>query len=176
MAACRYFTQFRLLNAGIAAAEFDRAMVRRSLTTMMCLIGAMFALCASAQAAPGVIATTPAHREAATVAALAKVGSPYHPGSAGPRRFDCSGLVTFAFQVAGVPLAGRSSYELWRHGARVRRGALQRGDLVWTWDRSLGHVGIYIGGNRYVHAPGTGRRVEVAMLPTGAGYVGAVRP
>ncbi len=166
----------RPLNAGAAPAEFACAMVRRTLTTTMCLLGAMLALTASAHAAPGVITTSPAQREAATVAALAKVGSPYHAGSAGPRRFDCSGLVTFAFKLAGAPLAGRSSYDLWRHGARIRRGALKRGDLVWTWDRTLGHVGIYIGGNRYVHAPGKGRRVEVAALPTGAGYIGAVRP
>jgi cell wall-associated NlpC family hydrolase len=123
-----------------------------------------------------VIATTAAQREAATVAALAKVGSPYHAGSAGPKRFDCSGLVTFAYRIAGSTLAARSSFDLWNHGARVRRGALQRGDLVWTWDRRLGHVGIYIGAGKYVHAPGKGRRVEVAALPVGAGYVGAVRP
>ncbi len=130
----------------------------------------------TALAAPGVIATTPEQREAATVEALAKVGAPYHAGAAGPKRFDCSGLVTHAFRVAGVTLGGRSSYDLWNHGARIRRGALQRGDLVWTWDRGLGHVGIYVGEGRYVHAPGTGRRVEIAPLPSGRGYVGAVRP
>ena len=78
--------------------------------------------------------------------------------------------------MAGAPLAGRSSYELWNHGARIRRSALQRGDLVWTWDRSYGHVGIYLGDGTYVHAPGTGRVVEVAPLPNGRDYVGAVRP
>ena len=146
------------------------------MTTILCVIGAMLALVSTAHAAPGVIATTAAQREAATVAALAKVGSPYHAGSAGPKRFDCSGLVTFAYRIAGSTLAARSSFDLWNHGARVRRGALQRGDLVWTWDRRLGHVGIYIGAGKYVHAPGKGRRVEVAALPVGAGYVGAVRP
>lgn len=151
-------------------------MMRRTLKTMLYLTGAMLALAASAHATPGVIATKPAQREAATVAALAKVGSRYRAGSAGPRRFDCSGLVSFAFTVAGAPLAGRSSHDLWRHGAHIRRGALRRGDLVWTWDRTLGHVGIYIGGGRYVHAPGKGRRVEVAAMPTGLGYIGAVRP
>ena len=143
---------------------------------MLCLAGAMLALTATAHAAPGVIATTAAQREAATVTALGKVGSPYHAGSAGPKRFDCSGLVTFSYTSAGAPLAARSSYDLWNHGAKVRRSALQRGDLVWTWDRGLGHVGVYVGNGQYVHAPGTGRRVEVAALPTGAAYVGAVRP
>jgi cell wall-associated NlpC family hydrolase len=59
---------------------------------------------------------------------------------------------------------------------RIRRAALRRGDLVWTWDRSFGHVGIYLGGGKYVHAPGAGRRIEVARLPSGRAFVGAVRP
>lgn len=166
----------RRFNPRAAPADFGWAMVRRTMTTLLCMLGSMLALTASAHAAPGVVATTAAQREAATVAAVAAVGSPYHAGSAGPKRFDCSGLVTFAFARAGTSLLARSSYDLWKHGARVRRGALQRGDLVWTWDRGLGHVGIYVGGGRYVHAPGSGRRVEVAALPAGAGYVGAVRP
>jgi cell wall-associated NlpC family hydrolase len=163
-------------NPPVVAAEFTRAMVRRTMTALLCLVGAMLLLTASAHAAPGVIATTPDQREAAAVAALGKVGSPYHAGSAGPKRFDCSGLATFAFTAAGAPLQARSSYDLWNHGARVRRSALQRGDLVWTWDRGFGHVGIYVGNGQYVHAPGTGRRVEVAALPAGKAYVGAVRP
>lgn len=146
------------------------------MTSVLCVIGAMLALAASAHATPGVVATTPAQREAATVTALGKVGAPYHTGSAGPTRFDCSGLANFAYATVGAPLAARSSFDLWNHGARVRRAALQRGDLVWTWDRGFGHVGVYIGDGQYVHAPGTGRRVEVAPLPSGAAYVGAVRP
>jgi cell wall-associated NlpC family hydrolase len=164
------------LNAHARSADFGGAMVRRAMTSVLCVVGAMLALATSAHAAPGVIATTPEQREAATTQALAKVGSPYHPGAAGPKRFDCSGLVTYAFRLAGAPLAARSSYDLWNHGARVKRSALRRGDLVWTWDRGFGHVGIYIGGGQYVHAPGTGRRVTVAPLPFGRDYVGAVRP
>ena len=96
--------------------------------------------------------------------------------SVGPKRFDCSGLVAFAYRAAGTILAARTSHDLWNHGARIRRAGLQRGDLVWTWDRTFGHVGIYVGDGRYVHAPGSGRVVEVAALPTGRTFVGAVRP
>lgn len=131
---------------------------------------------ASHAATTRAVTTTPSVRSAAAAAAVARVGSPYHPGSAGPRRFDCSGLVTYAYRTAGGSLAARTSYELFRTGARIRRAALRRGDLVWTWDRSLGHVGIYLGRGRYVHAPGRGRRVEVAALPRGSAFVGAVRP
>jgi cell wall-associated NlpC family hydrolase len=139
------------------------------------LIGCLV-LVPAASAAARSVTTTPAQRAAAVRIAIAKVGSPYRAGAAGPRRFDCSGLVTFAYRGAKHPLNGRSSYELFRSGARIRRTGLRPGDLVWTWDRALGHVGIYIGGGRYVHAPRPGRRVEIAPLPTGRSFVGAVRP
>jgi cell wall-associated NlpC family hydrolase len=144
---------------------------------MLVALGALLALLACAPiASAGTVLTTPAARAAAADAALAKVGSPYHRGSMGPKRFDCSGLVGFAYRAAGAPLAGRSSYDFWASGAHVRRAALQRGDLVYTWDRAFGHVGIYLGSGQYVHSPGTGRRVEVAPLPAGRDFVGAVRP
>ena len=154
-------------------------MVRISTTllfSVLMLAVMMLAGAASASATPGVVTTTPQIRAAAAKAAIAKVGSRYAAGSAGPRRFDCSGLVTFAYRVAKHPLLGRTSFELFTHGARIRRTALQPGDLVWTWDRTLGHVGIYVGGGRYAHAPGKGRNVELALLPTGRDYLGAVRP
>lgn len=151
-------------------------MVRMRTITVV-LVGAMLvAMLLPAAANAGTPKTSSAQRQAAATAAVAKVGSPYHPGSTGPRRFDCSGLVAHAYRTAGAPLAGRSSYDLWKLGAKVRRGALQRGDLVWTWDRSLGHVGVYLGDGTYVHAPGRGRRVEIAKLPTGTSFIGAVRP
>jgi peptidoglycan DL-endopeptidase CwlO len=129
-----------------------------------------------APAAERTVTTTHAQRTAAADAAAARTGSPYHRGATGPRRFDCSGLIAFAFDAAGVRLAARSSFDLWNIGAPIRRAALRRGDLVWTWDRSKGHVGIYLGHGRYVHAPGPGRRVQVAPLPSGSAFIGAVRP
>jgi cell wall-associated NlpC family hydrolase len=141
----------------------------------MLALGAL-ALPTSASAEAGVSSTTPEQRTAAADHAATRAGSPYARGAAGPRRFDCSGLVTWAFTKAGASLTGRSSYDMWEHGLRIRRSALRRGDLVWTWDRSFGHVGIYLGEGRYVHAPGTGRRVEIAALPSGRAFVGAVRP
>jgi cell wall-associated NlpC family hydrolase len=141
------------------------------------LVGTLLLLLACAPVAfAGSVTTTPQVRAAAADAAIAKVGSPYRRGSMGPKRFDCSGLVDFAFRVAGFPLTGRSSFDFWALGAHVRRAALQRGDLVYTWDRQHGHVGIYLGDGTYVHSPGTGRHVEIAPLPAGANFVGAVRP
>ena len=151
-------------------------MLPSKLTTALTTLGAVLALAPSAHAARGAVSTTPKERMTAARIAAGKVRSPYSWGATGPRRFDCSGLVTFAYRRAGSPLLARTSYDLFRHGARIRRAGLRRGDLVWTYDRGLGHVGMYLGGNRYVHAPGSGRHVEVATLPGGAAYVGAVRP
>jgi cell wall-associated NlpC family hydrolase len=57
---------------------------------------------------------------------------------------------------------------------KVPAGSLQAGDLVF-W-RGLGHMGIYIGGGQYVHAPQTGDVVKVSSMSDRSDYVGAVRP
>lgn len=151
-------------------------MVRSIPLLLLAMLAVVMLLPAGASAAPGVVSTTAAQRVAAANAAATRVGSPYHMGAAGPRRFDCSGLVSWAFARAGAPLAARTSFDQWNHGVRIGRMALRRGDLVWTWDRSRGHVGIYLGAGRYVHAPGRGRRIQVSRLPAGPAFIGAVRP
>lgn len=143
---------------------------------MVACVAAMLLLPACAHAAQRTVTTTAKQRVTAANLAVKKLRAPYHPGAAGPGRFDCSGLVNFAFRAAGKPLAGRSSFDLWKTGVPIGRMALKRGDLVWTWDRRRGHVGIYLGGGKYVHAPGRGRVVEVAPLPSGRNFIGAVRP
>jgi len=151
--------------------------MRRIITTLVALSTVPVVATAAPAADAAQVRTTPAQRAAAADVAVAKRGAPYHWGSAGPRRFDCSGLVDFAFRRAGRTLGVRTSQQMWRLGRHVSRSALRRGDLVYTWDRRAGHVGLYLGNGRYVHAPGRGRRVEIAPLPArGAGYYGAVRP
>ncbi|GAA3281884.1 hypothetical protein GCM10020218_036090 [Dactylosporangium vinaceum] len=80
--------------------------------------------------------------------AMAQVGKGYSFGSTGPDRYDCSGLVVAAFRRLGISLP-RSTGGLAGMGRPVSRGELQPGDLVFP---SSGHVGIYIGGGRIVHA------------------------
>ena len=94
--------------------------------------------------------------------ALEAVGVPYRWGGASPASgFDCSGLVYWAYGRLGVELP-HSSYALYEQGRRVARSRLQAGDLLFFY--GLGHVGLYLGGGRMVHAPSTGRRVEVVRL------------
>jgi cell wall-associated NlpC family hydrolase len=86
-------------------------------------------------------------------------GVRYVYGGSSPRSgFDCSGFVRFVYAHFGVPLA-HSSYAQFGLGRRVSRAALRPGDLVFF--DGLGHVGIYIGNGRFIHAPHTGTRVRI---------------
>ncbi|AUY52958.1 C40 family peptidase [Streptomyces sp. CB01881] len=105
--------------------------------------------------------------------ASAQLGKPYGWSMTGPNSFDCSGLTGAAYRAAGVKLP-RMSQDQWNAGARIARGDLQPGDLVFFYD-DLHHVGIYIGDGKMIHAPRTGKNIEV--LPIGVmPYMGAVRP
>ena len=75
--------------------------------------------------------------------------------------FDCSGLVRWAYGRVGVDLP-HSSYALYNEGRRVDESRLEPGDLLFF--EGLGHVGLYLGRGRMVHAPQTGRDVEVVRL------------
>ena len=105
---------------------------------------------------------TPTMGQRAAKLALRAVGVPYAWGGASPASgFDCSGLVHWAYKRLGVELP-HSSYALYNLGRRVRPSRLKPGDLVFF--SGLGHVGMYLGRGRMVHAPFSGRRVEVVRL------------
>jgi len=82
---------------------------------------------------------------------------------------DCSGMVSYVFeQAAGLRLAG-SAADIARHGRPVPRAELRPGDLVFfnTRNRPRSHVGIYIGGGRFIHAPSSNGRVRTESLNAG---------
>lgn len=96
--------------------------------------------------------------------ALAMSGKPYRYGGSSPRGFDCSGLVHFAHQEAGLSVP-RTAELQFRHSQRVPRSALQPGDLVFfRIAGKVSHVGLYAGDGRFVHAPSSGKHVEVTTL------------
>ncbi len=98
--------------------------------------------------------------------ALALLETPYRYGGRTPAGFDCSGFVGFVFrESAGVELPRRSE-EIGRVGERLAPRALAAGDLVFfnTLGRRFSHVGIYVGEDRFVHAPTRGGRVRVELL------------
>jgi cell wall-associated NlpC family hydrolase len=98
----------------------------------------------------------------AVQAALTRIGSPYSWGASGPGSFDCSGLVMWAFQQAGVSLP-HSSQALAQGGQPVSMDQMQPGDLV-TYYSDASHVGIYIGDGMMVHASTYGTPVRVAPV------------
>jgi cell wall-associated NlpC family hydrolase len=109
----------------------------------------------------------------AVQAALSQLGVRYVFNTARPGvAFDCSGLTMWAWAQAGVSM-DHYSYAQARQFPSVPVSDLQPGDLVFPG--SLGHVGIYIGNGRYVHAPRTGDVVKVSTMNP-ARIVKAVRP
>jgi cell wall-associated NlpC family hydrolase len=102
-----------------------------------------------------------------TAAALELIGIRYKWGGATPERgLDCSGLVQFVFQQATGVTLPRSAKEMSRLGEKIALTELRPGDLVFFNTRrfAFSHVGIYLGENRFIHAPRRGRDVEVAAI------------
>jgi peptidoglycan DL-endopeptidase CwlO len=93
--------------------------------------------------------------------AMRYLGVPYVWGGASPRGFDCSGFVMYVFAQIGVSLP-HSSYAQFGMGTPVSMSQLQPGDLVFFAGAS--HVGIYIGGGQFIHAPHTGTVVQISTL------------
>jgi murein DD-endopeptidase len=111
--------------------------------------------------APFAAVPMPTVGERAAAVAVKEVGVPYRWGGASPAGFDCSGLVYWAYGRLGIRLP-HSSYALYDQGRRVTRSRMKAGDLLFF--SGLGHVGIYIGRGRMVHAPHSGSRVQVVRL------------
>lgn len=90
------------------------------------------------------------------------LGADYVWGATGPTTFDCSGFTSFVFNnAAGVNIT-RTTYSQMGVGTPVSYGDLQPGDLVFTYGGD--HVGIYVGGGSYIHAPQPGDVVKVSPV------------
>jgi cell wall-associated NlpC family hydrolase len=113
-------------------------------------------------AAARTAAAPAAARASAVQHALGKIGAPYRWGGAGPAAFDCSGLVSWAFTQAGVPLP-RTSRAMSRVGTPVSRANLRPGDLVFFYS-PVSHVAIYVGNGKVVHASTSSKPVNVANV------------
>jgi cell wall-associated NlpC family hydrolase len=110
---------------------------------------------------------------AAASVAMQYLGVPYVWGGASPSGFDCSGLASYAYAQIGKSVPHFTG-AIWSQFPHVPTGQEQVGDLVFF--NGLGHMGIYIGGGQFVHAPHTGDVVRVANLGDRSDYIGAVRP
>ena len=100
-------------------------------------------------------------------------GIPYRWGGASPRAgFDCSGLVQYVYGKVGIHLPHYAAGQ-YGHGRRISRDSLRAGDLVFF--SGLGHVGIYAGGGKFIHAPRSGTTVRWSRLSSHGSYYGATR-
>ena len=123
--------------------------------------------------APGKIATASlaaANKQSSTVLSRAVnvLGTPYRWGGSSPSKgFDCSGLVKYAFNdVSAVDLPRTSSEMASGHGQKVERKDLKPGDLLFfnIKSRKVNHVAIYLGNDRFIHAPRRGKSVTIDTL------------
>jgi cell wall-associated NlpC family hydrolase len=114
--------------------------------------------------------------ERAVQIAEGELGVPYVWGGASPSGFDCSGLTMWVYAQLGISLPHFTGGQ-WVAGPHVPYDQLAPGDLVF-FEPSIGHVGIYIGGGSFIHAPHTGDVVKISSLSDSwyaANYQGAVR-
>ena len=146
----------------------------RRLATHLVVLVLLLAFPAAAAAAPdrsddGAKPAPPAEMlpttgEKAVEIALRYLGTPYVWAGASPAGFDCSGFVMYVYGKLGISLP-HSSWMLWDEGRPVARRDLEAGDIVFFG--GLGHVGIYIGGGRFVHSPHSGDVVKISSFSDG---------
>jgi cell wall-associated NlpC family hydrolase len=106
-------------------------------------------------------------RQTIVHAAIENIGRPYTWGGQSPGSgFDCSGLVFFTHEKAGLRVP-RTTKDQFQKGRPISKQALVPGDLVFfdIPEKKAGlHVGIFIGKRQFIHAPGRGRQVRIANL------------
>lgn len=102
--------------------------------------------------------------------AQTKLGSPYVWGATGPTTFDCSGFTQWVYRQNGISIPRTSSEQRSSAPTVVSVSEAQVGDILWR----SGHVGIYIGGGQYIHAPHTGDVVKISSLSSSS-FTNALR-
>jgi peptidoglycan DL-endopeptidase CwlO len=121
------------------------------------------------------VTSAPAARYGGVVGvAMQFLGTPYVWGGASPSGFDCSGFIMYVYAQVGVSLPHNAAMQ-YGYGSPVSQSELQPGDLVFF--NGLGHAGIYIGGNQFIHSPHTGDVVKISSISGWYAdtYVGARR-
>jgi len=156
-----------LAQAQAAQAQVLAAQQQQALTLQGTAVGA------TASTPDGTVAP-PSQYGGAVGIAMRYLGVPYVWGGASPSGFDCSGFVMYVYSQLGVSLPHNAAAQ-YSMGTAVPRDALEPGDLVFF--DGLGHVGIYVGGGSFIHAPHTGDVVRISSLSGwySTYYVGARR-
>ncbi len=127
---------------------------------------------ASVLSDPGLPAPPPSQYGGVVGIAMQELGKPYVWAAAGPERLRLLRARRVRYAQVGVSLP-HSAAAQYGYGTPVSYDDLQPGDLVFF--SGLGHVGIYIGGGQFIHAPHTGDVVKISSMSEHGGYVGARR-
>lgn len=145
-----------------------KSMNFRHIACALCLSAAAAVASASedayAEKGPSIFDRYASNAQELVVRALSFVGVNYRHGGETPETgFDCSGLVRHVYRESLGLLLPRTSRDISRVGESVQRDELQPGDLVFfnTLRRGFSHVGIYLGEDRFVHAPAKGGEVRI---------------
>lgn len=134
------------------------------------LLGVSFLFgCSSQQTAPS---ADQARADEVVFNTMQQVGKPYRYGGSSPQTgFDCSGLIQYAYRNAAGLAVPRTVAALYTAPyPTVNREQLQSGDIVifaTGWRNKPDHAGIYVGDERFVHAPSSGGKVRIDPLNSG---------
>lgn len=112
-------------------------------------------------------ATNSSDANALISSAMGFIGVAYRFGGTTPRGFDCSGFMQYVFRKTFAVNIPRTAAAQATVGSHVSRSNLQPGDMVFfktAGPRRISHVGMYVGNNRFIHAPRTGKTIEVTSL------------
>lgn len=148
--------------------------LKKVIFLLVCCAAALLAACSSTPPTPERSAVyslnhSPISEQGNGVAifALGLIDTGYRFGGKNPEAgLDCSGMVTYIFDKVADMKMGGSAADIARKGRAIERSNLRPGDLVFfnTRNAPFSHVGIYIGDERFVHAPSTNGRVRIDKL------------
>ncbi|MDT7546785.1 MAG: hypothetical protein QOE99_2895 [Actinomycetota bacterium] len=158
-----------------ACSPFDTAAPQRTARRIPALLALLTALLGSLLVSTSAPADAATPGTAAVQEASRHHGQPYHYGSAGPTRFDCSGFTLYVFSRFGkrLPHSSSAQYNVVRH---IAKSSKQPGDLVFFRNSSgsIGHVGIYAGNGKMWDAPKSGDVVRLRALYSSNYVVGRI--
>ena len=133
---------------------------------LIAIIVVLFSLSACGSS-PKYITGNSTNKKVVIKTAKEMLGVKYRYGGSTPKKgFDCSGLVQYSHKAAGISLP-RTTGQLYKAAKRISRRYLQAGDLVFfktSLSRLASHVGIYLGNNKFIHAPSSGKRVKISSM------------
>lgn len=134
---------------------------------------------AASGSAAAVSGTTSATRQAIVDYAATFLGVKYSYGGISPKGFDCSGLTKYVFSHFNISIARTSADQYASSVNKISKSELQPGDLVFFSNGTagrVGHVGIYVGNDQFIHAPSPGKVVQYDSLNSNyysRNYIGA---